>query len=97
MKRKSSFTSLNSVVEEIIEKLRPPDDSLFDNIKENWEKIVGTEIAKNTKLERLEENTLFVKVNSHIWKNELRGGLGNIIFKKIQNEVTDKIKKIHWQ
>ena len=97
MKKKSSFKSIGSVIEEIIGHIKPPADSWLDNVKENWEKIVGPEVAKNTKVECIEESVLLVHVSSHIWKNELRSGLGNIILKKIQNEITDKIKKIRWQ
>ena len=97
MKKKSSFKSIGSVIEEIIEHIKPPADLWLDDVKDNWEKIVGPEVAKNTKIERIEESVLLVNVSSHIWKNELRGGLGNIILKKIQKEITDKIKKIRWQ
>ena len=96
MKKKSSFKSISDVIEVIMDQIKPPADSWIDNIKENWENIVGSEIAKNTKIDRIEESILLVKVSSHIWKNELRGGLGNVILKKIQTEITDKIKKIRW-
>ena len=97
MKKKSSFKSIGSVIEEIIGHIKPPADLWLDDVKDNWKKIVGPEVAKNTKVERIEESVLLVHVSSHIWKNELRGGLGIIILKRIQNEITDKIKKIRWQ
>jgi len=96
MKKKSSFKSIGDVIEVIIGQIKPPADSWLDNIKEKWEDIVGPEIAKNTKIVRIEESILLVKVSSHIWKNELRGGLGTVILRKIQTEITDKIKKIRW-
>jgi len=96
MKKKSSFKSLGDVIEVIIGQIQPPADSWLDSIKEKWEEIVGPEIAKNTKIERIEESILLVKVSSHIWKSELRGGLGAVILKRIQSEVTNKVKKIRW-
>jgi len=96
MKKKAGFKSIGDVLEVIIGQIKPPADSWLDSIKEKWESIVGPEIAKNTKIERIEESILLVKVSSHIWKNELRGGLGTVILKKIQTEITDKIKKIRW-
>jgi len=97
MKKKSSFRSMGDVIEVIINQIKPPADSWLDIIKENWVKIVGANIAENTKIERIEESILIVKVSSHIWKNELRGGLGTTILKRIQSEITNKIKKIRWQ
>ncbi len=91
-----SIVTLSTVIEEIIEKLQPETNSWLDAVKDNWKNIVGEEIAKNTKPEKIEENILFVKVSSHIWKNELRAGLGNIILEKVQKNITDKIKKIRW-
>jgi len=96
MNKKASFKSIGDIVDVIINQIKPPADSWLDNIKEKWEDIVGPEIAKNTKIERIEESILLVKVSSHIWKNELRGGLGTVILKKIQSEITDKIKKIRF-
>jgi len=96
MKKKSSFKSIGDVIEVIIGQIQPPADSWLDSIKEKWEDIVGSEIAKNTKIERIEESILLVKVSSHIWKSELRGGLGTVILKRIQSEVTNKVKKIRW-
>jgi len=87
---------MGDVIEVIINRIKPPADSWLDIIKEKWENIVGDNIAKNTKIIRIEESVLIVKVSSHIWKNELRGGLGTTILKRIQNEITNKIKKIRW-
>ncbi len=88
---------MGDVIEVIINRMKPPADSWLDIIKEKWENIVGDNIAKNTKIIRIEESVLIVKVSSHIWKNELRGGLGTTILKRIQSEITNKIKKIRWQ
>ena len=88
---------MGDVIEVIINRMKPPADSWLDIIKEKWKNLVGDNIAKNTKIERIEESVLIVKVSSHIWKNELRGGLGTTILKRIQSEITNKIKKIRWQ
>ena len=96
MKKKSTVVSLSSVIEEIIEKLKPEADSWFEVLKSNWQNIVGNDIAKNTKPVKIEESVLFVKVSSHIWKAELKGGLGNVILKRVQKDITNKIKKIRW-
>ena len=85
MKKKSSFKSMGDVLEVIIKRMQPPADSWIDSIKEKWPSIVGPAIAKNTKIDRIEESTLIVKVTSHMWKNELRSGLGLTILKKIQS------------
>ena len=97
MKRqKSNFHSISSVIDQLIKKIKPPADSWIDIIKENWEKIVGEDVAKNTKIVRIQESTLFVKVENHIWKSELNGGLGKVILKRLQKEISNDIKKISW-
>jgi hypothetical protein len=40
-------------------------------IEEAWKKTVGTQIEKNTKLSFVKNNTLFVKTNTPVWRNEL--------------------------
>jgi len=37
----------------------------------NWEKIVGNNIAENTKPFKIEGTKLFLKVKSSAWRNEL--------------------------
>ena len=41
MKKKSSFKSIGSVIEEIIEHIKPQDDLWLDDVKDIWEKFVG--------------------------------------------------------
>ena len=37
----------------------------------DWEKIVGEPIARNAEIARIENGTLYVKVKSGPWRNEL--------------------------
>ncbi len=37
----------------------------------DWEKIVGEAIARNTEISRIENGTLYVKVATSAWRNEL--------------------------
>lgn len=51
-----------------------------------WDDIVGERIAKATSAERIENGTLFVKVKSSAWRNELVY-LKRDLLMKIDNEV----------
>jgi len=63
--------SLGSVLGNLLKDL-----GLEKRIKEqdiiiNWEKIVGNNIAENTKPFKIEGTKLFLKVKSSAWRNEL--------------------------
>jgi len=93
---KKNIISLGDAIQKIINDIKPPTDSYFNLIKNNWSSIVGDNIAKNTTPLKIENSILIVKVNSHIWKNELNSGLGNSILFKIKKNFAKNISKIRW-
>ena len=77
--------------------MKPPAQTWFGDIEEQWESIVGKTIAEHTKPEKIVDNTLFVRISNHIWKTEMiNGGLGRKILKLIQEKVSKRIRKIYW-
>jgi predicted nucleic acid-binding Zn ribbon protein len=58
------------------------------SIFNHWEKIVGKEIAKNARPEKIRQNTLFVSTVSPIWANEL-----NMISLSIIDKINSYLKK----
>lgn len=57
-----------------------------------WEKVVGEQIAKVTKPERIERDVLYVRVKKAVWRNELVF-LKKEIIKKINKELEEEIVK----
>jgi len=95
---KSTFQTASSLIDKVINELKPPTESWFVNIEEQWESIVGKTVAEHAKPKEIINNTLIVKVSNHIWKTELiSGDLGRKILKIIQQKVSKKIKKIYWE
>jgi len=98
MKRKSNFRTASSLIDDVIKELKPPAESWFGNIEEQWESIVGKTVAEHAHPEKIVDNILIVRVSNHIWKTELiSGDLGRKILKIIQQKVSKKIKKIYWK
>lgn len=50
-----------------------------------WHKAVGKTISAQTRIDRLDRNTLFVKVSSSAWMQQLQF---------VKNEILDKLNKI---
>jgi len=59
-----------------------------------WENIVGSLIGKNTELARIENGTLYVKVKSGLWRNELIFMKPNILRKIKENYPDSGIEDI---
>lgn len=57
-------------------------------IQKNWSNILGNSIANNCKPIIYKNDVLTVKVNSSVWRNELKLRLENII--ELINEYFDK-------
>jgi len=98
MTKKSNFQSVSSLVDILIKELKPPTNSWFNSIEEQWVSIVGKTVAEHTKPLKIDNHTLIISVSNHIWKTEMiNGGLGRKILKIIQQKVSNKIKKIYWK
>jgi hypothetical protein len=95
-KPRKTFTDAQSLVDDVLRELKPPVDSWFDTICEQWDSIVGTAVAAQTAPERMEGTELYVRVSSHIWRQELRSGVGNDILKKIRGSICPKLTRINW-
>ncbi|MEO5930526.1 MAG: DUF721 domain-containing protein [Candidatus Kapaibacterium sp.] len=52
------------------------ENNLSEKLQENsvpsyWVEIVGESVARHAQVERIERGTMFVKVQSAVWRNEL--------------------------
>lgn len=81
-------------LEKIIKEYGWEQKLLDGKILSNWEKIVGPDVAKNTRIKKLENNTLYIQAKSTAWVTQLNL-LQSHILRKINLEIPENnIKKI---
>jgi len=62
------------------------------NIFNHWEEIVGTEISRKAKPDKIVRNTLYVSVASSTWANEL-GMMSSQLIDRINSFVGEDVVK----
>ena len=67
----NEIKDLGSILRSLVSDLHIEDKLEQYKIFNHWEEIVGKEIAKNAKPERIKDNTLHILCRSPIWANEL--------------------------
>ncbi|TET47994.1 MAG: DUF721 domain-containing protein [Actinomycetota bacterium] len=65
------FEDIGSIIGSVVDKMELSKKLRVSNIFNHWEDIVGKQIAKKSKPERLLRKTLYVSVTTSIWANEL--------------------------
>jgi len=65
------FEDIGSIIGSVVDKMELNKKLRVSNIFNHWEDIVGTQIAKKSKPERLLHKTLYVSVTTSTWANEL--------------------------
>ena len=71
-KRKANPVSLENVLGPTIRDIGIESNILFERIKKNWENIVGTTYAKNTKPLSLKDGVLTITVSPQVWITQAR-------------------------
>ncbi len=84
----NEIKDLASILQSIVSDLDIEEELYKYKIFNHWEEIVGKEIAKNAKPERIKGKTLYLLTKSPIWANELNL-LSQSIISKI-NQFADK-------
>jgi predicted nucleic acid-binding Zn ribbon protein len=87
-----SFEDIGSIIGEVIKESNMGHRLKISNIFNNWEEIVGTEIYKKTKPERITGGTLYVSVSTSIWANEL-SLMSDKLIEKINSFVGEEVVK----
>ncbi len=62
---------IGSIIGSVVDKMELSKKLKISNIFNHWEDIVGSEIAKKSKLQKLVRKTLYVSVTTSTWANEL--------------------------
>lgn len=81
---KQNFKSLNSTLQNIIQKYNLDETYASYTIQNDWSKIVNKNIYKIFKPVKIEEQILYLQAKTEYWKNE---------FDNIKNHITDTVNK----
>ena len=87
---------LGNVLKGILRKHNIFFDSEEQRLLEVWQKAVGPQISVQTRPDRLKRNTLFIKVSSSVWMQQLHILKQEIIEKINQLLGKELIKNIHF-
>jgi predicted nucleic acid-binding Zn ribbon protein len=92
-----NFEDIGSIIKYIIKdsdiKHRLNESKIFNH----WKEIVGTEIFKKTKPERISGGTLYVSATTSIWANEL-SLMSDKLIEKINSFIGEEVvKKIRFK
>jgi predicted nucleic acid-binding Zn ribbon protein len=92
-----NFEDIGSIIEGIIKdtdiKKRLNESRIFTD----WKEIVGSEISKKTRPERISTGTLYLSVTTSIWANEL-SLMSDMLIEKINSYVGEEVvRKIRFR
>jgi hypothetical protein len=94
--KQANFQRLGNILQEILKKHNINIDSDDQHVLEVWRKAVGPQIAAHTRPDKLKRNTLYVKVSSSVWMQQLHLLKTEIIEKINQLLRKELIKNIHF-
>ena len=66
-----------------------------EQLFENWQNILGKDLADKCKPIKIEENILYLEAKNSVWRNELKlreRDLLNLVHKKIEKKIISKIR-----
>lgn len=87
-----NFEDIRSIIGDIVKKSNMRQRLNISNIFNHWEEIVGTEIYKKTKPERITGGTLYLSVSTSIWANEL-SLMSDKLIEKINSFIGEEVVK----
>ena len=94
--KQSNLQKLGNILQGILKKHNISFDSEEQRLHEVWYKAVGPQISDQTRPDRLRRNTLFVKVSSSVWMQQLHNLKSEIIEKFNQLMGKELVRNIHF-
>lgn len=92
-----NFEDIGSIIKGIIKDADVRQRLTESKIFIHWKEIVGTEISKKAKPERISRGTLYVSVTTSIWANEL-SLMSDKLIEKINSFIGEGlVKKIRFK
>ncbi len=87
-----NFEDIRSIIGDVVKRSNMRQRLNISNIFNHWEEIVGTEIYKKTKPERITGGTLYLSVSTSIWANEL-SLMSDKLIEKINSFIGEEVVK----
>lgn len=84
--------NIGSIIEDVIKKMDIRRKMNISNIFNRWEEIVGAEICKKAKPERITRGILYISVTTSTWANEL-SLMSEQLIKKINSFIGEEVVK----
>ena len=84
--------NIGSIIGDVIKNLDIRSKLNISNVFNRWEEIVGPEIGKKVKPQRITRGTLYISVTTSTWANELSLMSGQLI-KKINSFIGEEVVK----
>ncbi len=88
----NKIDNIGKIIDDVVKKMDIKRKLNISNIFNRWEEIVGAEIYKKTKPERIIRGILYISVSTSTWANELSLMSGQLI-KKINSFVGEEVVK----
>jgi predicted nucleic acid-binding Zn ribbon protein len=91
------FQNIQEILNKILKTYHIEKDIKKEQLFENWERIIGKNLADKCKPVKVEENILFLKVKNSVWRNELKlrqSDLLNLIQKNTGNKIITNLRFI---
>ena len=94
--KQANLQKLSNILQSILKKYNINIDSEEQHLLEVWYKAVGPQISAQTRPDKLRRNTLFVKVSSSAWMQQLHNLKSEIVEKINQLFEKEVVKNVHF-
>lgn len=94
MSKSNSFHTVDSILKNTFKNLNVDENIKVYSIWKSWEKIVGADLAKQTKPAFIRRDCLTIFVQNHVWMNELQYMKEELLRKINEFSEERKISKI---
>ena len=93
-----SAAPIKKTIMDVFARLESEEPSLWRQLEQEWENLVGVPIARHARPVRLERKTLIVAVDSSVWMNELiRYERGPMLARLQERYGVDRIKEVRFR
>lgn len=88
----NEIDNIGNIIKDVVKKMDIKKKLNISNIFNRWEEIVGMEISKKAKPERITRGILYISVTTSTWANELSLMSGQLI-QKINSFIGEEVVK----
>jgi predicted nucleic acid-binding Zn ribbon protein len=91
---KKGFQDIQQVLSKVLKNFSLENQVKKEQLFNNWNNIVGNELAEKCSPIKIENKTLFLKTKNSVWRNELKlrqNDLLKIIYEKTGNKLITNI------